>query len=142
MLVKCFGSWNLETTRLYALEYKAVASPLIHTEWAAVYDMRDWELATPESLTVFQELMKWCFEKGLRSYIYVFEDSFIKKHYLKQMTLKLDSISDAYNLIQMENLDHAYDWLKTHGHDVDIKALLALDAQAMKQESLISGFNC
>ncbi|MFC3151826.1 hypothetical protein ACFOEK_12370 [Litoribrevibacter euphylliae] len=139
-MVKFFGSWNLETTRLYALEYKAVVSPLIHQDWAVVYDMRDWELATPESMTVFQSLIKWCFDKGLRSCIYVFEDSFIKQHYLKQITAKLDCLPESYSVTQMRNLDHAHDWLKTHGHDVDIKALMEFEDQSIKRERSASNF--
>jgi len=129
MLIKCFGSWNLETTRIYSLEYKAVAAPLINRSWAVVCDMRNWELATPESMTVFQGLMNWCFDMGMKSCIYVYEDSFIKRHYLREMADRIkNEIPEDYNFIHMTDTSHAYDWLKSHDHEVILSDLLELDA--------------
>lgn len=127
LLVQCLGSWNLETTRLYALEYKAVVAPIIHQDWAVVCDLRQWELATPESMPVFQDLMKWCFDKGLTSCIYLYERSFVKHHHLKQMTLTLKNLPENYTFKKVDTIEPVYDWLKSHGHHVEMKDLLLLE---------------
>lgn len=129
LLVKCIGSWNLETTRLYSLEFKATVAPLINDHWAAIFDMRNWELATPESMPVFQNLMQWCIERGMTSCIYVYEQSFIKKHNIEQMTHYLERRPHNFSDTQMTDLELAYDWLRSHEHEVNINDLLTLDEQ-------------
>lgn len=135
-LVKCFGSWNIETTRLYSLEYKATVAPLLEKNWAVVCDLRNWELATPESMSVFQELMTWCFENGLDTCVYVYEQSFIKKHNLEQMALRLVKLPENYNFIKMESLLNIHDWLRSHGHDVNVNDLMKLEELTEQRNSV------
>jgi hypothetical protein len=127
LLVQCLGSWNLETARFYSLEYKAVVAPIIHQDWAMVCDLRQWELATPECMPIFHSLTRWCFDKGMKSCIYIYEQSFVMQLHLKEVTPKSGEYPRGYNFQKVDSLESVYDWLKSHGHDVEMRALLMMD---------------
>ncbi len=129
LVIRCSGSWNKETTLRYAEDYKATASVLINTNWAVICDLRDWTLATPESMPIFQSLMNWCFDQGLKSCAYVYNDSFIKKRHLEEMTLSLQSLPENYKFIRQNTTEGIYCWLKNSGYTPQEQDIISLNEQ-------------
>lgn len=62
--VRVWEAWNAEGMARFIEQFKAAARSLGDGPWAALIDLRDWELATPETEKQVDELQAWCIENG------------------------------------------------------------------------------
>jgi len=63
---KYFGSWNNETTMAFSLALqRIIIENFSDKNWAVICDMKDWELAIPETRDAFESLLYWAENHGL-----------------------------------------------------------------------------
>ncbi|MDO6685584.1 MULTISPECIES: hypothetical protein [unclassified Agarivorans] len=83
LLAQLYDSWNVTTTNEYRKDIKHTVGQLEQQPWAAIFDIRDWQFLTPESIPVMQKQIGWCLQNQLCHCIYLAPDSGILE-YLKQ----------------------------------------------------------
>lgn len=54
------GMWNLEGMREFVEAFKKQATGIKNSPWAVLIDLRFWDLGTPETDAVMDDLQDWC----------------------------------------------------------------------------------
>ena len=115
------GSWNRFTAEDYAKEFKAVAKPLIGSDWAHIVYLDNWELGVPEIEPIITELVGWCLDNGLRYTAQVYCPNMVKRYQLDKM------ISDNSNRFEKRvypNELQAIAWMASVGFNIDSRTLM------------------
>lgn len=111
IVVKVYGSWNVEGIAAFSSELKAKALALTSQPWAILTDLTEWELGIPGTEELVDHLQKWCAENNQKYEAIVVNGSQLKKF---QMERYLKEFSDAeIEHRYFNSFDEAYDWLSS-----------------------------
>jgi len=125
VLARLKGSWNQEMAKLYAEQFKQAAQPLIHSDWAHIVYLDDWELGTPEFEQVITELVAWVIEHGLKRTAQVYSPSMLKQY---QMDRLVKSSMGEFERRVFRHESEAFDWLSRQGYAVKREQLQPMSA--------------
>ena len=120
ILASAAGSWNRFTAEDYAKEFKALAKPLIGSDWAHIVYLDNWQLGVPEIEPVITELVSWCLDNGLRYTAQVYCPNMVKRYQLDRM------IANSHVHFEKRvyaNEQQALAWLSSLGFAVDSTTL-------------------
>ncbi len=110
------GAWNKEEARLYCTKLKDSLKELIKQPWAMIVYLNDWELGTPETEQISNELVQWCMEHDLRKIVTVYSPNLIKNLQIERLTIKSIGAVDFRCFAQEKE---AFAWLKSEGYVVN-----------------------
>jgi hypothetical protein len=77
------GTWNTDTAKTFAQEFKVVAQPLLGKPWGHLVILDDWDLGVPDMQPIIEELVAWCIKCGLERAAQVYSPSMVKQYQLK-----------------------------------------------------------
>jgi hypothetical protein len=120
ILASVNGSWNRFTAEDYAQEFKALAKPLVGTDWAHIVYLDNWQLGVPEIEPVITELVNWCIANGLRYAAQVYCPNMIKRYQLDKMIVEHTA---QFERRVYPDEQHALSWLSSLGFAVDSTTL-------------------
>lgn len=111
-----FGTWNADTTQVFCSAFKHQAKNLAGQPWAMVANLNEWQLGTPDTEPLFQQLAKWAIANGLLVVVGIYADSAVKTFQLNNISRVLNS-----NYVQryFTNEHDAFNWLKTQGYQIN-----------------------
>ena len=120
VLANISGSWDTLSAKDYASEFKAIAKPLIGSDWAHIVYLDDWQLGVPEIEPIVAELVAWCLDNGLRYTAQVYCPNMVKRYQLDRMIV--DS-SKWFEKRVYPNEQQALTWLASLGFTVNSTTL-------------------
>lgn len=105
ILIKVFGTWNLETTMRWCIEYKRHIESIKHSPWARILDLTFWELTTPDVWAYVDEVNSWANNHNQKFEIVICPLS-LQKMQLKRAHQLLSNVEIKYcqNLQEARNL--------------------------------------
>lgn len=77
------GSWNLPQTEIYIQDIQKLAESIYEKPWYRISDMRNWELAIPESEVLIAEFFDWCRQHGCVDTYYVVDNMMQKSQLMR-----------------------------------------------------------
>ena len=66
IVITAFNAFNREGILKWAKEYKSIAKTIKDEPWACLCDISQWELFTPDTLEVVDEVNDWCNDNNLK----------------------------------------------------------------------------
>lgn len=111
-----YGSTNVELITHFGNELKRVALEQMPENWGHVVWLEDWELGTPETEPIIQDLTKWCIEHGLIRAAQVFSPSTIKRYQLDKMVTAQEG---PFTRRQFRTTAEAASWMRREGFTLD-----------------------
>jgi len=116
---KFVGSWNNETTMAFSLALqRTIIENFSGRSWAVICDMKDWELAIPETRDAFESLMYWGEQHGLVANADISSGLF--KHLTEDFTKSLsDECHSKINIRNFSNVKDGSNWLHSLGFKME-----------------------
>lgn len=121
ILARINGSWNRFTAEDFSSEFKVLAMPLTHDDWAHIVYLDNWELGAPDIEPVVKELVSWCLHHGLRYAAQVYCLNMVKQYQLERMVI--DS-NELFEKRVYPNQQDAFAWLASVGFATECQNLL------------------
>ena len=120
-----FGSTNEELMTHFGDELKLAAGKLETRHWGHIVWLENWQLGTPETEPVVQDLTRWCIDNGLIRAAQIFSPSTIKRFQLDKMVKAQEGL---FIRQQFKSTSEAVQWMRSEGFEVNESALRLLGA--------------
>jgi len=117
------GQCNEDMALAFANDFKKIIEPLIHSPWAHIVYLDDWELATPEVENIIKNLVIWLIQHGLTHTAQVYSPNMLKRFQLDRMVTEK---TDTFERQVFSEQQAAFNWLAEHGFEVQSEALQQL----------------
>ncbi|KKO47255.1 hypothetical protein WG68_00990 [Arsukibacterium ikkense] len=73
--VRADGIWNERTAKDYVREFRQLVQPILTEPWAAVLDIRQWQLSPADVFSILKDNTQWCFAHNLRHVETIYADN-------------------------------------------------------------------
>jgi hypothetical protein len=106
------GSWNAEGMASFIENFKAESAKLAGQPWAALVDLTQWTLATPETEAQMDRLQEWCLAHNQVYEALVMSDSALVE---AQMDRYSEVLAGKLEQRYFSDRDEAREWLTSLG---------------------------
>ncbi|WP_108649784.1 hypothetical protein [Dongshaea marina] len=107
LIIRIGGAWNQQTALKYEEEIRELLPELMGSPWAAVSDMRDWELCTPEVLENWQQMSFYLSKDYNLRYMGLIINSALEKYLTRKVT---DNATRDLTVQYFDTPELAIDW--------------------------------
>jgi|GEM_PF-1821527 len=116
---KFVGSWNNETTMAFSLALQhTIIENFSNKKWVVICDMKDWELAIPETRDTFESVMFWSEQHGLEAIADISDGLF--KHLTEDFTKSLaDECDSKIKIRNFSTIKDGINWLGSLGFNME-----------------------
>ena len=106
------STWNAEGMAEFIEDFKRACMPFAGSAWAALVDLTNWELATPETAEQMDRLQEWCLANNQIYEAMVMAESALVEAQIKRYSMLIeDKLEQRYFSDRIE----AQAWLNSLG---------------------------
>jgi len=110
-ILRCNGSWNVETSKKMTQELTRLAEPVSSQPWGLLIDLTEWALGTPEIWMPITMFNRWANQNNLHNLAVVSSQNIQRVLIKRELLVSLPNVESKF----FEQSTSAQRWLHDHG---------------------------
>lgn len=121
LVTRVFGQWNDQHAIRFAQHIKEQAEAFNQQPFGHLLYFDEWQLASPETVPVINDLVRWLVDNGMRCAAEIFHPNALKAYLLDNM---VSESRERFKIHRFDNALEGFDWLASQGFSATRKALV------------------